>query len=128
MKCPKQITFTEELDLLLDFSRDLGGDHFSVDEWENKSDQLTELKKTFVNNWCPKEDRVMTEWISIKDRLPEPDKRILVYGAYHAFIGTYLVFPEFSYWTSEQWSDAEYLTIFEPVTHWMPLPTQPEGG
>lgn len=53
MKCPRQEVFARQLKEIIDLSRDLGRDHFSVDEWEAKADKLSELKKNFINNWCP---------------------------------------------------------------------------
>lgn len=53
MKCPKQIAFAAHLNELLKLAKDLGMDHFSVDEWDRKFDELNRLKGIFINNWCP---------------------------------------------------------------------------
>lgn len=53
MKCPRQLAFAASLEKLLGLSLDLGGDHFSFDEWEGKAMELENLKKIFINNWCP---------------------------------------------------------------------------
>ena len=55
------------------------------------------------------------EWISVKDRLPEPTYCVLVVGAY-----------------SEMAIDAlgtggEWMGMVEDITHWMPLPKPPKG-
>ena len=55
------------------------------------------------------------EWISVKDRLPEPTYCVLVVGAYSEMaidaLGT----------------DGEWMGMVEDVTHWMPLPQPPKG-
>jgi len=53
MKCPRQIAFHRQLAILLDLAQDLGRDHFSVDEWDKKADELGNLKAIFINKWCP---------------------------------------------------------------------------
>ena len=55
------------------------------------------------------------EWISVKDRLPEPTYCVLVVGAYSEMaidaLGT----------------DGEWMGMVEDITHWMPLPKPPKG-
>jgi hypothetical protein len=56
----------------------------------------------------------MSEWISVKDRLPEE-------------AGYYLVYPRDKYHTS--WFNRGFAvtTLYSiKVTHWMPLPQPPE--
>ena len=67
------------------------------------------------------------EWISVKDRLPEIDKKVLVCDIDvedEPVIHTYeLSIDEDGYFWSDEggwWID------FECVTHWMPLPEPPE--
>ena len=54
------------------------------------------------------------EWISVKDRLPEPTYCVLVVGAYSEMaidaLGT----------------DGEWMGMVEDITHWMPLPKPPK--
>ena len=67
----------------------------------------------------------MSEWISVVDRLPVPDKDVLlcfensqmaVGGKYELDDGWYSI------------TDAEYYTDCDtPPAHWMPLP-EPPGG
>ena len=62
------------------------------------------------------------EWISVKDRLPENEKYVLVYsqdggvaeGKYNA---------RFKEWVQFRWN----VTELKNVTHWMPMPEPPEG-
>ena len=70
----------------------------------------------------------MSEWISVKDRLPENEKEVLAYYGFNRgdgdlgmrFCGvlTYYAFDPSPHWQHESTG----LT----VTHWMPLPNPPE--
>jgi hypothetical protein len=67
------------------------------------------------------------EWISVKDRLPDPkdDVDVLVYydSEYNEFE------MAVAYWTGRQWvSELEDPILLSDVTHWMPLPKPPEEG
>ena len=62
------------------------------------------------------------EWISVKDRLPEEGRAILVYcpqykNQYCAFLtdGTWMIFCDVS------------IICKEDVKYWMPLPEPPKG-
>ena len=59
-------------------------------------------------------------WISVEERLPEPDVFVLVgYKRYdHVFEGCYLEDEKY-------WCDREYSYI-APPSHWMPLPEPPK--
>lgn len=57
----------------------------------------------------------MTEWISVKDRLPDNFKRVLVYDQEWGIrIDTISIKP------------FEEFTHYGYVTHWMPLPESPK--
>lgn len=70
-----------------------------------------------------------SEWISVKDRLPDKGQDVLAYrGDFNGdMMNTY------TYLGSENWED-DYgyrgSTEHEGITHWMPLPEPPEmkGG
>lgn len=67
----------------------------------------------------------MTEWISVKDRLPENDTPCLVYGGterdgYRMDVSLYVDGDD------KLQNGFLYGCVF-PVTHWMPLPNFPEG-
>lgn len=70
----------------------------------------------------------MSEWISVKDRLPEEDVSVLVFGSSGLFIGSYDYGNKYmeSYWSSEKYKHIECTEDYEPVTHWMPLPQPPK--
>lgn len=75
---------------------------------------------TGCNEFCfsGTKKRVKMEWISVKDRLPEPHTDVLIWGHYGAFIGWYSH-------TRQMWRSDDYGEIRD-VTHWMPLPDAPE--
>lgn len=61
----------------------------------------------------------MSEWISVKERLPSYGERVLVtegHGVFEAFLSI-----------SHNWSRLGVDWV-EGVTHWMPLPELPEEG
>ena len=77
------------------------------------------------------------EWISVKDRLPDPYEKVLVRLDHWAGVDTYLAF----YDTERGWCDfggyfddgtnndgepLTYETAGVNVTHWMPLPEPPK--
>lgn len=66
----------------------------------------------------------MSEWISVKDKLPEDSGEYLVYlkGEY----GDKIVKARFLNKTSK-WKAAESYAIFENVSHWMSLPEPPKN-
>ncbi len=65
----------------------------------------------------------MGDWISIKDRLPEPGVRILARDAVAEFTGSC------HFWTDENHTefffDSGVTHTLNEVTHWMPLPDPP---
>ena len=64
----------------------------------------------------------MTEWISVKDRLPKSYTALLLYGRLNPYSAMYTQYVGF--WDGEKWiSDGKEI---DGVTHWMPLPKPPE--
>ena len=61
----------------------------------------------------------MSEWISVKDRLPETPVEVLVFN-----LGTWVL----AYWNEDvgQWILYNGDKVLRYVTHWMPLPEPPE--
>ena len=63
------------------------------------------------------------EWISVKDRLPEPWKQVLIYSRYDfCEVALYIGIPgKWRVTWNHEMLDAD------SVTHWMPLPEPPKG-
>jgi hypothetical protein len=71
----------------------------------------------------------MSEWISVKERMPEEGKRVLVYRPDLKVV----LICEY-YKVSQNWRDCgewhgddDYDFHIQYGTHWMPLPEPPEG-
>lgn len=67
-------------------------------------------------------------WVSVKDRLPDEDVDVLVCDINHLgapiAVGKYSPNPNWSDWETDSdfWQGSSDLD----VTHWMPLPTNPQ--
>ena len=62
----------------------------------------------------------MSEWISVKDRLPDEGEAVLVFSSYwcsNSFVATLI---------RGEWKASSILSRPDLVTHWMPLPEPPE--
>lgn len=79
----------------------------------------------------------MTEWISVKDRLPEKADRYLVYQIKeehsHNLLNCNYPYPccecnvaYFSYFEKEYWQWDSFTNLKCNPTHWMSLPLPPE--
>lgn len=77
----------------------------------------------------------MTDWISVADRMPEPDTECLVWSPGNAQHGpmTYIDTWQEQYECPVSFSSASIpvglgwdSSSFEEITHWMPLPEPPE--
>lgn len=79
----------------------------------------------------------MGEWISVEDRLPDIDERVLIFGVsiYNGFIGDTVIaitdmtdnqlFPSLE--TEKEWrSPWQYFFTDYKITHWMHLPEPPK--
>ena len=66
----------------------------------------------------------MAEWISVKDRLPEKEGRYLCWFGKNK----YLIGAEIETYVRdwEGFGNVESYTVFENITHWMPLPEMPK--
>ena len=62
----------------------------------------------------------MSEWISVKDRLPEDDLLVLITDGLS--LGDY----EIARWNGSYWTRKAWPLGYEP-THWMPLPEPPKA-
>ena len=66
-----------------------------------------------------KDTNVPTKWISVKDRLPEMYKNVLVIRTDGKI--RFDAIGSLNVWYEEVWHTGN------PVTHWMPLPQPPKG-
>ena len=64
----------------------------------------------------------MSEWISVKDRLPEFGEKVLITDV----SGDVLVYSLEQTCSGECWWEDEYWNWYNDVTHWMPLPEPPK--
>jgi Protein of unknown function (DUF551) len=65
----------------------------------------------------------MSEWISVKDRLPETGDDVLVWLDHGCELASYLI----PYgWQSEFINWLEWAACRVNITHWMPLPEAPK--
>ena len=64
----------------------------------------------------------MNEWISVKDRLPEHYRAVIVHGG----VAFYDIGRKKWYTLMEMDGYGEPREIMWTVTHWMPLPKPPE--
>jgi len=66
----------------------------------------------------------MMEWISVKDRLPDCNDKVLVYDDYLE-----RVLPaEFNRVFEDIYDNCESFITHRYITHWMPLPEPPKEG
>ena len=79
------------------------------------------IEKLEAENERLKNGVTVQEWISVKDRLPEPGERVLVcIGAvFEAFIDSA------GKW--QRYYSAPLNEVLGEPTHWMPLPQPPKG-
>jgi hypothetical protein len=66
----------------------------------------------------------MSEWISVKDRLPEPETLVLSWD------GKYIQIEYFGFFFGFEFGPATNDPVFTnkgyKITHWMPLPEPPK--
>lgn len=61
------------------------------------------------------------QWISVKDRLPDDNDRVIAFRPYEAEVSAY------RYCVKWGWSLKTSMS-YNGITHWMPLPEPPKGG
>lgn len=65
----------------------------------------------------------MSDWISVKDRMPEVYKRVLVINNHlMIYAAEYLYLDDDHYWNYQHCCECGV----DNVTHWMPLPEGPK--
>ena len=71
-----------------------------------------------------------SEWISVEDRLPEPNTHVLIYVFFH---NQWQIVKGWHSYCDKKFhiANSDYPSLTDvPVTHWMPLPEAPKmkGG
>lgn len=66
----------------------------------------------------------MTEWISVKDRLPNPDEYALLYDSHLNLVFEGKLLPSDFYYSDRCGYSKDVGDDCE-ITHWMPLPEAP---
>lgn len=70
----------------------------------------------------------MSEWISVKDRMPEPETWALVYIEYPSPVFEFERGIRKTSNIKKMFYDGEsFYCDFGTITHWMPLPQKPES-
>ena len=72
--------------------------------------------------------RKQSEWISVDERLPEPNTHVLIYVFFH---NQWQIVKGWHSYCDKKFHIAnnDYPSLTDvPVTHWMPLPEVPKGG
>jgi hypothetical protein len=59
----------------------------------------------------------MTNWVSVKDRLPEKE------GIYLTFGEPFGIKTEYYWIANKEWES----DLYDSISHWMPLPSPPEN-
>ena len=75
----------------------------------------------------------MSEWISVKDRLPEHNQRVLIFAEGKEDFSTIIQISQISnvglFPSTPKWdwiAPFQYFFTNYEITHWMPLPSPPE--
>ena len=108
-----------------------------MDEYISREDVLETLRKANIGGYIT--DRLLeiptadvqpvNQWISVKDRLPESEKEVLVWYRYTWGDGSTSYGFGISWWYSnaKRWRDGCLLKGVE-VLYWMPRPEPPKDG
>ena len=76
----------------------------------------------------PKREQEQSKWISVKERLPEYEQRVLVCDVRDNYVGIWSLEKDTDDGTDYWEDDAGWCQPFSEITHWMPLPEPPKEG
>ena len=112
-----------------DFENDLRECHTEFSVSDDSMDLYTDYKIT-AQNMIGKGWRKQSEWISVEERLPEPNTHVLIYVFFH---NQWQIVKGWHSYCDKKFhiANSDYPSLTDvPVTHWMPLPEAPKmkGG
>ena len=67
----------------------------------------------------------MSDWISVEERLPEPNVLVLIWGTWHRLGVREEEGHALSVLLAGEWQGTDEVNYHLTVTHWMPLPEGP---
>jgi len=95
----------------------------AFEKWFNEDCDVTEHKDQFEKCYLA----ALPKWVSVEDRLPTNDDRVLVYPPpnpdYDVLTASYCC-----YTTHKWYYSGTHENFYPKVTHWQPLPPVPEEG
>ena len=96
-------------------------------EMEQNAVTISDMSN-IMRNWVRRQPTVPAygQWVSVKDRLPEEQKEVLIYLPEYGSVET-AAFFEIPSLNLKEWAQNEDAYMFDEVSHWMPLPEPPEG-
>ena len=98
----------------------LTGKHYGAEDYYMTCSEKCGGGAGGAGRWCR-----MSEWISVKDRLPDTSADILVAAYWHDSWQTMVGWYSGNYW----WVYTSHGAFMPgPVSHWMPLPEPPKEG
>lgn len=68
--------------------------------------------------------QAMSKWIDVKERLPKDDEMYIVFGEETVSCAFYI--PDEESFAMVSLENADFIELFNRVTHWMPLPKKPK--
>ena len=80
-----------------------------------------------MRNWVCRQPTVPSygQWVSVKDRLPEEQKEVLIYLPEYDSVEMAALF-EIPSLNLKEWAQNEDAYMLNEVSHWMPLPEPPK--
>lgn len=69
----------------------------------------------------------MSEWISVKDRMPEEGEPVLIRAGANMIVAKHDGNDKAWYPAGVTGRDVDVVFCYHDVTHWMPLPGEPEA-
>ena len=107
-----------------------------AEEWTENNDECEFARDAFLAGYQAAKDqfadvdKVMPQWISVKERLPEAGVEVLIFGKVFndisKILGVRARFNGDQSWKYTWESEDIHIYMQDDVTHWMPLPEAPK--